>query len=202
MTRKIAVWILIVAVLNPAMVMAQVATVPPPPPAAASSSAVIEPTVAAIQLVVGRSTVLDVGVPIARVSLTSADVADALVTSPSQLLIHGKVPGTISMFVWERSGAVRRYELVVGRDVAKLADQVQQLFPNEGIQIIALAPAPQLDAGAKGRHCALDGGGVAAVAPGPRIGHHADTVRVNRHAWVLYQAPQFATPASAAPCRP
>jgi pilus assembly protein CpaC len=137
MTRKIAVWILIVAVLKPAVVMAQVASVPavPAPPAAAPSNAVIEPAASAIQLVVGRSSVLDVGVPIARVSLTNADVADALVTSPSQLLIHGKMPGTISMFVWERSGAVRRYELVVGRDVGKLAAQVEELFPKEGIQV-------------------------------------------------------------------
>ena len=60
---------------------------------------------------------LDVGTPIARVSLTSAEVADALVTSPSQLLINGKMPGTISMFVWDRGGALRRYELTVQRDL-------------------------------------------------------------------------------------
>jgi hypothetical protein len=43
-----------------------------------------------------------------RVSLTSAGVADALVTAPSQLLVNGKTPGTISMFVWDQGGAVRR----------------------------------------------------------------------------------------------
>ena len=58
-----------------------------------------------VRLLVGRSTVVDVGTPIARVSLTSADVADAMVTSPNQLLVHGKTPGTISMFVWDRAGA-------------------------------------------------------------------------------------------------
>src|SRR5437773_8961449 len=46
----------------------------------------------AVRLLVGRSTLIDVGAPIARVSLTSADIADALVTSPSQLLVHGKGP--------------------------------------------------------------------------------------------------------------
>ena len=59
----------------------------------------------AVKLLVGRSTIVDVGTPIARVSLTSADIADALVTSPSQLLVNGKMPGTISMFVWERPAA-------------------------------------------------------------------------------------------------
>src|SRR5687767_6746739 len=47
-----------------------------------------------IDLLVGRSTVLNVGATIARVSLTVPDIADALVTAPSQLLIHGKQPGT------------------------------------------------------------------------------------------------------------
>ena len=62
-----------------------------------------------VRLMVGRSTVVSLGSPIARVSLTSPDVADALVTAPSELLINGKTPGTISMFVWDRAGAIRRY---------------------------------------------------------------------------------------------
>ena len=91
----------------------------------------------AVRLLVGRSTVLDVGTPIARVSLTSAEVADALVTSPSQLLINGKMPGTISMFVWDRAGALRRYELTVQRDLALLSEQIKQLFPSENIAVHA-----------------------------------------------------------------
>ena len=86
-----------------------------------------------VHLLVGRSTVLEVGKPIARVSLTSSDVADALVTSTSQLLINGKTPGTISMFVWDRAGGIQRYEVVVQRDLAQLNDQVKALFPGESI---------------------------------------------------------------------
>src|SRR5256885_13220857 len=73
-----------------------------------------------VTLMVGRSTVLDTGAPIARVSLTSSDIADALVTSSNELLINGKTPGTISMFVWDRDGAIRRYEVAVTRDLARL----------------------------------------------------------------------------------
>jgi len=62
-----------------------------------------------VKLLVGRSAVVDIGTPISRVSLTSADVADAMVTASNQLLINGKTPGTISMFVWERSGALHQY---------------------------------------------------------------------------------------------
>ena len=89
--------------------------------------------VSAVRLLVGRSIVVDVGSAIARVSLTSADVADAVVTSANQLLVNGKTPGTISMYVWERSGGLHRYEVVVQRDLARLNEQMKRLFPGESI---------------------------------------------------------------------
>jgi pilus assembly protein CpaC len=89
--------------------------------------------VSSVRLLVGRSTIIDVGSAISRVSLTSADVADAVVTSANQLLVNGKLPGTISMYVWERSGGLRRYEIVVQRDLAILNEQMKQLFPGENI---------------------------------------------------------------------
>ena len=89
---------------------------------------------AAVKLLVGRSTIVDVGSAISRVSLTSADIADAVVTSSNQLLVNGKMPGTISMYVWERSGGLRRYEIVVQRDLALLNDQFKRLFPGEAIE--------------------------------------------------------------------
>ncbi|MDQ3488055.1 MAG: pilus assembly protein N-terminal domain-containing protein, partial [Acidobacteriota bacterium] len=88
-----------------------------------------------VQLLVGRSTIIDIGSTIARVSLTVPDVADAMVTAPTQLLIHGKQPGTISMFVWDRMGAITTYEVVVRRDLSALLEQVKNLFPGEPITI-------------------------------------------------------------------
>jgi pilus assembly protein CpaC len=88
-----------------------------------------------VNLLVGRSTVINVGTPISRVSLTSPEVADALVTSSAQLLLHGKTPGTISMFVWDRAGAIKRYDVVVQRDLSRLSSQVLELFPGEHISV-------------------------------------------------------------------
>ena len=88
-----------------------------------------------VSLIVGRSMVLNTPAPIARVSLTSSDIADALVTSSTQLLLHGKAPGTISMFVWNRDGDVQRYEVSVGRDLDKLTEELHELFPKETIDV-------------------------------------------------------------------
>jgi pilus assembly protein CpaC len=122
-------WICILAVLPSSTVLAQVQAMPP-----ASSSAIVDAAPTEVTLLVGRSAVVDVDRPISRVSLTSADVADALVTSPNQLLVNGKAPGTISMFVWERAGGMRRFEVTVNRDMVALDRQLAQLFPNEAIQ--------------------------------------------------------------------
>ena len=88
-----------------------------------------------VNLLVGRSTIVDIGGTIARVSLTVPDVADAMVTSPTQLLVHGKSPGTISMFVWDRMGTIRTFEVVVRRDLSSLVEQVKSLFPGEDITV-------------------------------------------------------------------
>jgi pilus assembly protein CpaC len=88
-----------------------------------------------VRLLVGRSAIVEPGSPVTRVSLTSADVADVVVTSSSQLLLNGKTAGTTSMFVWDRSGVVRRFEIIVQRDLARLNEQFRELFPGENIEV-------------------------------------------------------------------
>ena len=128
-TRRVArsLFILLIAVAMPGIVFADDAT-------------------PSVKLLVGRSAIVDIGTPISRVSLTSADVADAMVTASNQLLVNGKMPGTISMFVWERNGALHQYEIVVQRDLARLNEQIKRLFPTEAI-----------DAQSNGRSIVLSG---------------------------------------------
>lgn len=122
--------ILVFAVLGADVLLAQA---PNEVTSLAAADAAVAPTV--VRLLAGRSTLIDAGHPIARVSLTSSDVADAMVTSANQLLVHGKLPGTISLFVWDRAGEVQRYEVSVQRDVTRLSDQLRQLFPKERIEV-------------------------------------------------------------------
>ena len=122
--------LLVIAIGGTTIVWAQNAALPASVMAAAPAD-VVDPNT--VRLLVGRSAVIDVGTAVQRVSLTSPDIADALVTSPNQLLINGKMPGTISMFVWDRGGSLRRYEVIVQRDLARLSEQLRQLFPGEAI---------------------------------------------------------------------
>ena len=127
---KIRLFILVLAVFGSSTLSAneRVAPVEGAPAGALSDSL-------AVTLLVGRSVVVDVATPITRVSLTSADVADALVTSSTQLLVHGKLPGSISMFVWNHEGTIQRYEITVQRDLERLRTDVKHLFPGEPIEV-------------------------------------------------------------------
>jgi pilus assembly protein CpaC len=128
---SIALLIIVVLVATPSAQQLQTAYNAAPLPS--PNEALPSPT--DVSLLVGRSTVLNVGSVISRVSLTVPDVADAMVTSASQILIHGKQPGTISLFVWDKAGAIKTYEVTVRRDLSALKEQLSQLFPGETITV-------------------------------------------------------------------
>ena len=105
------------------------------PVAASATNAVGATPVERVDLLVGRSTVLRTTRPIKRVSLPKPDVADAVVTSSNEVLVHGKTPGVISLFIWADNGDIRTFDVVVRRDLSELEQRVQQLFPGESIQV-------------------------------------------------------------------
>jgi pilus assembly protein CpaC len=134
LTAALVVAIIVILVASPQAQQPAPALAASASPSAGSMIAIDAPT--DVDLLVGRSTVLNVGATIARVSLTVPDIADAMVTAPSQLLIHGKQPGTISLFVWDRAGAIKTFEVKVRRDLTPLVGHLKQLFPNEAITVM------------------------------------------------------------------
>ena len=78
-----------------------------------------------VYLLVGRSTIIRTDRPIARVSLSTPEIADAMVTAPRELLVHGKTPGTISLLVWNDFGRITAYEVAVRRDLSPLEGQIR-----------------------------------------------------------------------------
>jgi pilus assembly protein CpaC len=110
------------------------------PPAFSSGrvAAAGEPVIAGteqILLLVGRSTVIHTDRAIQRVSLSTPEIADALVTAPREMLVHGKTPGTISLLVWADNGRITNYEVIVRRDLSPLEGQIRRQFPNEPIAV-------------------------------------------------------------------
>jgi len=130
------VYIIVILVATPQAQQPQPVSFSGAPGAISAGPAAVAPDATGIDLLVGRSTILNIGSTISRVSLTVPDVADAMVTAPQQLLIHGKAPGVISMFVWDRAGGIKTYEVNVRRDLTQLVEQIRNLFPGEPVSVV------------------------------------------------------------------
>ena len=107
----------------------QVQTVPP------GAAQKLPSTAERITITAGRSTVLEVPRDLKRIAITEPDIADVVVVSERELLINGKRPGTISMWIWFSDNTRTPYELVVDPPVTTLQQRYQTLFPGEDIQV-------------------------------------------------------------------
>jgi pilus assembly protein CpaC len=72
---------------------------------------------------------------LARVSVTDPATASAVIVSPTQVLIHGLTPGSITLLLWDEQNQTRSYEVQVQLDIQGLRQTVRQAFPNEAITV-------------------------------------------------------------------
>jgi pilus assembly protein CpaC len=98
------------------------------------------PAIEKVPLTAGRSTVLMTEFDITRVAVTDPAIADATVVQPREVLIDGKMPGTVSLIIWGAAER-RQYDLVVEPGVSTLEQRLQALFPGEDIRVTATGDA-------------------------------------------------------------
>src|SRR5689334_13399044 len=85
-----------------------------------------------VSLVVGKSTVVDLSVPIKRASLADPQIADAIVLSPKQIYVTGKGYGTTNLTIWGKEDQVIAvFDLDVGIDLVRLKQHLAELLPDE-----------------------------------------------------------------------
>lgn len=85
-----------------------------------------------VSLVVGKSTVVDLSVPIKRASLADPQIADAIVLSPKQIYVTGKGYGTTNLTIWGKEDQVIAvFDLDVGVDLVRLKQHLAELLPDE-----------------------------------------------------------------------
>lgn len=85
-----------------------------------------------VNLVVGKSTVVNTPVAIKRASLADPHIADAMVLSPKQIYVTGKGYGTTNLTLWGQDGEVLAIlDLDVVVDIIRLKQQLAELLPDE-----------------------------------------------------------------------
>ena len=72
---------------------------------------------------------------IKRVSVADPAIADAIVVSPNQVLVNGKIPGGVSLMLWDDSDQSQAFEVSVDIDILSLSEKIHEVFPNEQVQI-------------------------------------------------------------------
>jgi pilus assembly protein CpaC len=104
-------------------------TVPP------ASSAAENPGSAPLRVMVGKSLLINTTERLKRVSVTDPAVADALVVTPTQVLVNGLAPGETSLLIWDELERSRSFDLRVDVDITAAAEEIHKLFPSEQIQV-------------------------------------------------------------------
>jgi len=84
---------------------------------------------------VGKSLLINTTERLKRVSVTDPSVADALVLTPTQILVHGRSPGEVSLLIWDELERSRSFDLRVDVDVSAAAEQEKRVFPDEQIVV-------------------------------------------------------------------
>lgn len=92
---------------------------------------------APLRVMVGKSIIINTTDRLKRVSITDPLVADAVVVTPSQLMIHGRAPGEVTLVVWDDQERSRSFDLRVDVDITAAADQIRVLMPGEKINVSA-----------------------------------------------------------------
>jgi pilus assembly protein CpaC len=126
----------------PVLLAQQPPAAPPPSSAPAEAPAQVPSGQAAeaeapqsLHLLVGRSIVISSPARIKRVSLADANIAEAIVVSPTQVLVNGKTPGGVSLIIWDESDQSQVFEVSVDIDVLGLSQKIHEVFPSEDVHI-------------------------------------------------------------------
>ncbi|MFZ0480725.1 MAG: pilus assembly protein N-terminal domain-containing protein [Terriglobales bacterium] len=107
----------------------------PAPPATSSVNTPENPAAAPLRVMVGKSLLINTTERLKRVSVTDPSVADALVVTPTQVLVNGLAPGEISLLIWDELERSRSFDLRVDVDITAAREEFQKLFPNEQIEV-------------------------------------------------------------------
>src|SRR3984893_452689 len=109
---------------------------PAPAPGASSPAPRAEAQGAApLRVLVGKSLLINTTERLKRISVTADTVADALVVTPTQILVHGRAAGEVSLLIWDELERSRSFDLRVDVDVRAAAEEEKRVFPDEQIAV-------------------------------------------------------------------
>jgi pilus assembly protein CpaC len=95
----------------------------------------VTPGAVPLRVMVGKSLLINTTERLKRVSVTDPAVADALVVTPTQVLVNGLAPGEVSLLIWDEVERSRSFDLRVDVDITAASEEMHRLFPDEQINV-------------------------------------------------------------------
>ncbi len=92
-----------------------------------------------VGVTIGKSTLLKLPAPAARISVGNPAVADVILLNPSEIYLLGKTVGATNVILWSKTGHSTVVDVTVGMDAAALQGKLQQLLPGEKNIKVAVA---------------------------------------------------------------
>src|ERR1700737_4520652 len=120
---------------QPAAEPAPAPTQTPGPEASSSAPEAAAQGAAPLRVMVGKSLLINTTERLRRVSVTDDAVADAIVVTPTQILVHGRAAGEVSLLIWDELERSRSFDLRVDVDVSTAAEEEKRVFPDEQITV-------------------------------------------------------------------
>jgi len=105
------------------------------PTTTVSSQAQTPQESAPMRVMVGKSMLINTTEQLKRISITDDSIASARVITPTQILIHGRTPGEVSLLIWDQFERSRSFDLRVDVDVSACAEEEHRVFPDEQISV-------------------------------------------------------------------
>src|ERR1700722_6721724 len=90
---------------------------------------------APLRVMVGKSLLINTTERLKRISVTDPNISYAQVITPTQILVHGKTPGEVSLLIWDELERSRSFDLRVDVDVSACAEEEHRVFPDEQITV-------------------------------------------------------------------
>jgi len=115
-------------------------------PAPAQTPVSVQDSTNELYVAVGKTVLVDLAKPIARVAIGLGDIAEAQATSRTEIMVNGKAPGETSLIIWDSKGGRQFFNVTVRASAAEANDTLDAVrrelrteLPGQTVKISAEA---------------------------------------------------------------
>src|SRR5215475_16163697 len=89
----------------------------------------------ALHVYVGKSVVINLQSRVTRILSSNPTIIDTLATSPTQVVVEGKAPGSSSLILWDATGHSQMLDVTVDINVSRLRAAIEETYPGETVNV-------------------------------------------------------------------